>query len=162
MKGFRKLYIGHQHFIANCTKANIGPTKTFNLYAEIVGGSDKVDDVARKQYGVFGNAMVFDATYQMNSLEWRHLPFDFKEDIHIGLVHEVMNHDNIESAEALQCSKFLGTLVQIGFSDDAFHNEQPQQVAKLRCLSGYSPEANFEQLTFLRDENEFKDESFVT
>ncbi|XP_031112119.1 protein FAR1-RELATED SEQUENCE 5-like [Ipomoea triloba] len=42
MKVNRKLDIGHQHFIANCAKANIGPSKTFNLYAEMVGGTYKV------------------------------------------------------------------------------------------------------------------------
>ncbi|XP_031106194.1 protein FAR1-RELATED SEQUENCE 5-like [Ipomoea triloba] len=83
MKMNRKLDIGHQHFIANCAKANIGPSKTFNLYAEMVGGTNKdqlsrvfwADGVARKQFSVFGEAMAFDATYQTNKYKLVFIPF---------------------------------------------------------------------------------------
>ncbi|XP_019195689.1 PREDICTED: protein FAR1-RELATED SEQUENCE 5-like [Ipomoea nil] len=38
MKANRKLDLGHQNFIINCAKANIGYNKSFTLYEEMVGG----------------------------------------------------------------------------------------------------------------------------
>ncbi|XP_019162230.1 PREDICTED: protein FAR1-RELATED SEQUENCE 5-like [Ipomoea nil] len=38
MKVNRKLDIGHQQFITNCLKVNIGASQSFDLYAEMVGG----------------------------------------------------------------------------------------------------------------------------
>jgi len=37
LKGNRKLDNAHKTFLANCAKANIGPTKGFRLYKEMVG-----------------------------------------------------------------------------------------------------------------------------
>nr|GMC95878.1 protein FAR1-RELATED SEQUENCE 5-like [Ipomoea batatas] len=37
LKGKRKLDNAHKTFLANCAKANIGPTKGFRLYKEMVG-----------------------------------------------------------------------------------------------------------------------------
>ncbi|XP_019162011.1 PREDICTED: protein FAR1-RELATED SEQUENCE 5-like [Ipomoea nil] len=42
LKGNRKLDIGHQQFIANCSKVNIGASKSHDLYAEMVGGVENV------------------------------------------------------------------------------------------------------------------------
>nr|GLL33764.1 protein FAR1-RELATED SEQUENCE 5-like [Ipomoea trifida] len=90
MKVNRKLDIGHQHFIANCAKANIGPRggdaqmvlsnyiekklDCDDFYFEYeVNDKDQLsrvfwaDGVARKQFSVFGEAMAFDATYQTNN-----------------------------------------------------------------------------------------------
>ncbi|XP_031120837.1 protein FAR1-RELATED SEQUENCE 5-like [Ipomoea triloba] len=103
MKVNRKLDIGHQHFIANCAKANIWPSKTFNLggdsqmvlsnYIEKKSDCDDfyfeyevnekdqlsrvfwADGVARKQFSVFGEAMAFDATYQTNKYKLVFVPF---------------------------------------------------------------------------------------
>lgn len=38
MKVNRHLQPSHQHFVANCAKANIGPVKSYQLFKEIVGG----------------------------------------------------------------------------------------------------------------------------
>ncbi|XP_031116728.1 protein FAR1-RELATED SEQUENCE 5-like [Ipomoea triloba] len=38
----RKLDLGHQTFITNCAKANIGPIKSFKLYKEMVGDYSKI------------------------------------------------------------------------------------------------------------------------
>nr|GLL21925.1 protein FAR1-RELATED SEQUENCE 5-like [Ipomoea trifida] len=90
MKVNRKLDIGHQHFISNCAKANIGLTKSFNQYVEMMsevenvgvthqdfnnykreilvymkgGDAQMADGVARKHYTAFGDVVAFDATYQ--------------------------------------------------------------------------------------------------
>ncbi|XP_031096905.1 protein FAR1-RELATED SEQUENCE 5-like [Ipomoea triloba] len=42
LKVNRNIEMGHQKFIANCALANIGPTKLFNLYKEIVGDFSNV------------------------------------------------------------------------------------------------------------------------
>ncbi|XP_019179511.1 PREDICTED: protein FAR1-RELATED SEQUENCE 5-like [Ipomoea nil] len=42
LKGNRKLDIGHQQFIVNCSKVNIGASKSHDLYAEMVGGVENV------------------------------------------------------------------------------------------------------------------------
>ncbi|XP_019156899.1 PREDICTED: protein FAR1-RELATED SEQUENCE 5-like [Ipomoea nil] len=42
MKANRKLDLGHQNFIINCSKANIGSCKSFTLYEEMVGGFENV------------------------------------------------------------------------------------------------------------------------
>ncbi|XP_019153443.1 PREDICTED: protein FAR1-RELATED SEQUENCE 5-like [Ipomoea nil] len=42
LKVNRKLDIGHQQFITNCAKVNVGASKSFNIYAELVGGVENV------------------------------------------------------------------------------------------------------------------------
>ncbi|XP_047949102.1 protein FAR1-RELATED SEQUENCE 5-like [Salvia hispanica] len=42
MKGNRSINDVHQKFVEDCTKANIGPTSTFNLLKEFFGGYDVV------------------------------------------------------------------------------------------------------------------------
>ncbi|XP_019168235.1 PREDICTED: uncharacterized protein LOC109163957 [Ipomoea nil] len=42
MKVNRKLEIAHQEFITKCEKANIGASKSFDIYAEMVGGPENV------------------------------------------------------------------------------------------------------------------------
>ena len=42
MKGNRSLNDVHHKFVEDCTKANIGPTSTFNLLKEFFGGYDVV------------------------------------------------------------------------------------------------------------------------
>ncbi|XP_019163461.1 PREDICTED: protein FAR1-RELATED SEQUENCE 5-like [Ipomoea nil] len=42
MKVNRKIDIGHQEFITNCGKVNIGASKSFDMYAEMVGGPENV------------------------------------------------------------------------------------------------------------------------
>ncbi|XP_031090998.1 protein FAR1-RELATED SEQUENCE 5-like [Ipomoea triloba] len=37
MRVNRKLSVGHQSFVANCARANIGPIKSFKLYKQMVG-----------------------------------------------------------------------------------------------------------------------------
>ncbi|XP_031120342.1 protein FAR1-RELATED SEQUENCE 5-like [Ipomoea triloba] len=91
LKVNRNIDVGHQKFIANCARANIGPTKSFNLYKEMVGDfSNKkevceafyfaydidedehlcklfwADPISRKNFGCFGDVVCFDATYQTN------------------------------------------------------------------------------------------------
>lgn len=34
----RVMQASHQHFVANCAKANIGPVKSYRLFKEMVGG----------------------------------------------------------------------------------------------------------------------------
>ncbi|XP_019199637.1 PREDICTED: protein FAR-RED IMPAIRED RESPONSE 1-like [Ipomoea nil] len=42
LKVNRKLEIAHQEFITNCEKANVGASKSYDIYAEIVGGPENV------------------------------------------------------------------------------------------------------------------------
>ncbi|XP_019153492.1 PREDICTED: protein FAR1-RELATED SEQUENCE 5-like [Ipomoea nil] len=42
LKVNRKLDVGHQQFITNCSKVNIGASKSFDIYAEMVGGVENV------------------------------------------------------------------------------------------------------------------------
>lgn len=42
MKLNRLLQPSHQHFIATCAKANIGPVKSYQLYKEMVGGYENI------------------------------------------------------------------------------------------------------------------------
>ncbi|XP_019167873.1 PREDICTED: protein FAR1-RELATED SEQUENCE 5-like [Ipomoea nil] len=42
LKGNRKVDIGHQQFIVNCSKVNIGASKSHDLYAEMVEGVENV------------------------------------------------------------------------------------------------------------------------
>ncbi|XP_019188974.1 PREDICTED: protein FAR1-RELATED SEQUENCE 5-like [Ipomoea nil] len=42
MKVNRKIDIGHQEFIRNCGKVNVGASKSFDIYAEMVGGPENV------------------------------------------------------------------------------------------------------------------------
>ncbi|XP_019175836.1 PREDICTED: protein FAR1-RELATED SEQUENCE 5-like, partial [Ipomoea nil] len=42
LKVNRKLDVGHQQFITNCAKVNVGSSKSFEIYAEVVGGTENV------------------------------------------------------------------------------------------------------------------------
>ncbi|XP_019161025.1 PREDICTED: protein FAR1-RELATED SEQUENCE 2-like [Ipomoea nil] len=42
LKVNRKLDVGHQQFITNCSKVNVGASKSFDIYAEMVGGVENV------------------------------------------------------------------------------------------------------------------------
>ncbi|XP_019150228.1 PREDICTED: protein FAR1-RELATED SEQUENCE 2-like [Ipomoea nil] len=42
LKVNRKLDVGHQQFITNCSKVNIGASKSIDIYAEMVGGVENV------------------------------------------------------------------------------------------------------------------------
>ncbi|XP_019170963.1 PREDICTED: protein FAR1-RELATED SEQUENCE 5-like [Ipomoea nil] len=42
LKVNRKLDIGHQQFITNCAKVNVRASKSFHIYAELVGGVENV------------------------------------------------------------------------------------------------------------------------
>ncbi|RAL51186.1 hypothetical protein DM860_018212 [Cuscuta australis] len=86
----RNLEIGHNKFMLNCAKANIGPMKSYRLFKESVGGYDNkqtcsafhfdydvdesdqltrvfwCDPIARKKYAMFGDVISFDATFNTN------------------------------------------------------------------------------------------------
>nr|GLL30112.1 uncharacterized protein LOC109148618 [Ipomoea trifida] len=93
------------------------------------------------------------------SPEWRHLLFDFKEDIHIDLVHEVMAtlkvHQLYNVASAAPAISF-----RLGSQNMNFTMDELSKLLNFDEFQGYSQdqEAKVERLTFLRNEKEFKDE----
>ncbi|XP_041999806.1 uncharacterized protein LOC121749288 [Salvia splendens] len=106
MKGNRSINDVHHRFVEDCTKANIGPTSTFNLLKEFFGGYDVVgctlndvrncsrdikeklkqlvslfwsDAESRKHYHMFGDVVAFDTTYSTNRYRMVLGPFTGKD-----------------------------------------------------------------------------------
>ncbi|XP_031097041.1 uncharacterized protein LOC116001296 [Ipomoea triloba] len=94
----RNLDAGHQLFVASCVRANIGPTRSYRLFKEIVGEYSNVgatafgfeydvddgdqlsrvflaDAVSRKNFSLFGDVVSFDATYRTNRYNLVFVPF---------------------------------------------------------------------------------------
>ncbi|XP_031090981.1 protein FAR1-RELATED SEQUENCE 2-like [Ipomoea triloba] len=90
----RNLDAGHQLFVASCVRANIGPTRSYRFFKEIVGVNCEafgfeydVDDggqlsrvfladaVSRKNFSLFGDVVSFDATYRTNRYNLVFVPF---------------------------------------------------------------------------------------
>ncbi|XP_031104698.1 protein FAR1-RELATED SEQUENCE 5-like [Ipomoea triloba] len=89
---------GHQLFVASCVRANIGPTRSYRLFKEIVGEYSNVgattfwfeydvdegdklsrvffaDAVSRKNFSLFGDVVSFDGTYRTNKYNLVFVPF---------------------------------------------------------------------------------------
>nr|GLL39753.1 hypothetical protein JCGZ_11284 [Ipomoea trifida] len=90
------------------------------------------------------------------SPEWRHLLFEFKEDIHIDLVHDVMATLKVHRLFNDPSSPAIS--FRLGSRNMQFTMDDLSRLLTFDKLQGYSPEAKFERLTFLRNEKEFKDE----
>ncbi|XP_031124283.1 protein FAR1-RELATED SEQUENCE 5-like [Ipomoea triloba] len=90
----RNIDVGHQKFIANCARANIGPTKSFNLYKEMVSdfsnvGATNVDfknfnrDIRAYIIGANGQMIVNNFFKKKEVCEAFYFVYDIDEDEHL-------------------------------------------------------------------------------